>query len=136
MKITASVTKSSHQDPGPCYLHLTIFFLYIHSPVLLQNKSSCAGLLKLRARLRPWTNVHASNVTRTQKSVLIPLCSNYLNLAICPSFFPCAWMILSCITSCEVHKLWILSTVHWCYQPVIIKNYFLPAHTDHYDLRK
>ena len=45
--------KSSHQDPGACYLRVTIFFLYIHSPVLLQNKSSCAGLHNLRARLRP-----------------------------------------------------------------------------------
>ena len=27
MKITASVTKSSRQDCGPCYLHLLIFFL-------------------------------------------------------------------------------------------------------------
>ena len=25
MKITASVSKSSHQDRGPCYLHLRIF---------------------------------------------------------------------------------------------------------------
>ena len=37
-KITASVTKSSHQDRGPCYLHLPIFFLYIHSLLLLGNK--------------------------------------------------------------------------------------------------
>ena len=38
MKITASVTKSSLQDCGPCYFHLPIFFLYIHYPILLQNK--------------------------------------------------------------------------------------------------
>ena len=38
MKITVSVAKSSHQDCGPCYLHLPIFFLYIHSPLLLENK--------------------------------------------------------------------------------------------------
>ena len=38
MKITASVTKSLLQDHGPCYLHLPIFFLYIHSPLLLENK--------------------------------------------------------------------------------------------------
>ena len=30
MKITVSVTKSSHQEHGPCYLHLPIFFL-IHT---------------------------------------------------------------------------------------------------------
>ena len=27
MKIPVSVAKSSHQDYGPCYLHLPIFFL-------------------------------------------------------------------------------------------------------------
>ena len=37
-KITAGVTKSSHQDRGPCYLQLLIFFFYIHSSLLLQNK--------------------------------------------------------------------------------------------------
>ena len=26
--------------------------------------------------------------------------------------------------------------VHWCYQPVTIGNYLLPAHTDHYPLGK
>ena len=31
MKLTASVTRTSHQDRGPCYLHLHIFFLDIHS---------------------------------------------------------------------------------------------------------
>ena len=30
MNITAKDTKSSHQDRGPCYLYLPIFFLYIH----------------------------------------------------------------------------------------------------------
>ena len=29
MKITATVTKGSHQDHGLCYLHLPIFFVYI-----------------------------------------------------------------------------------------------------------
>ena len=38
MKITASVTKSSHEDCDLCYLHLQIFFLYIHSSSLLENK--------------------------------------------------------------------------------------------------
>ena len=43
-----------------------------------------------------------------------------------------------CITSCEGHQLWKLSTVsvHWCYQSVNIENYLLPTHTDHYALRK
>ena len=30
MKFSASATKSSHQDRGPCYFHLPIFFIYIH----------------------------------------------------------------------------------------------------------
>ena len=39
LKNTASVTKSSHEDRGPCYLHLQNFFLYIHSPPLLEKKN-------------------------------------------------------------------------------------------------
>ena len=38
MKSTASVTKSSHQDCGPCYLHAPIFLFYIHPPFLLESK--------------------------------------------------------------------------------------------------
>ena len=38
MKITASVTKSSHQGRGSCYLHFLIFFLDIHSLLLLEIK--------------------------------------------------------------------------------------------------
>ena len=38
MKITTSITKSSHKDHGPCYLHLQIFFWYIHSPPLLESE--------------------------------------------------------------------------------------------------
>ena len=38
MKITASFTNSSHQNRDPCYLHLLISFLHIHSPLLLENK--------------------------------------------------------------------------------------------------
>ena len=30
--------QSPHQDHGPCYLQLPVFFLYIHSPLLLENK--------------------------------------------------------------------------------------------------
>ena len=36
--VTASTTKSSHQDHGLCYLQIPIFFLYILSPLLLENK--------------------------------------------------------------------------------------------------
>ena len=38
LKITVSFTKSSHQDHGPCYLHLPSFFLNMHTPLLLENK--------------------------------------------------------------------------------------------------
>ena len=38
MKITLSVKKSLYQDCGPCYLHLLIFFFYIHFSLLQQNK--------------------------------------------------------------------------------------------------
>ena len=55
MKITASVGKSSHQDRGPCYLHLPIFFLYIHSPFLLENKSCCDCCFP--QQIRPQTSV-------------------------------------------------------------------------------
>ena len=37
MKITASVTKSSHKDRGPCYLNLPIV-LYIHPAFLVENR--------------------------------------------------------------------------------------------------
>ena len=38
MEIPASIKKRSHQDRGLCYLHLPVFFLYIDSPFLQQNK--------------------------------------------------------------------------------------------------
>ena len=41
MKITTSLTKYLHQDCGPCYLHLAIFFLCIHTCVVLKNRNSC-----------------------------------------------------------------------------------------------
>ena len=37
-KVTVSVTKSLHQNCDLCYLLLPIFFLHIHSPLLLENK--------------------------------------------------------------------------------------------------
>ena len=76
-------------------------------------------------------NVHASDVMRTRKSVhgidssMLKL-FEFTNLSI--FYLPCTWMILSCITFCEGHKLWKLSTVHWCYQPATIENYFSPVH--------
>ena len=41
-KMTACVTKSSHH--GPCCLHVPIFFLYIFSPLLLENKTLLSSL--------------------------------------------------------------------------------------------
>ena len=56
MKITASVTKSLYQDRGLCYLHLPIFFLYMHSPVQVQKKKGCCDHCFLQ-RIGPITTV-------------------------------------------------------------------------------
>ena len=133
MKITASVTKSSHQDRGPCYLHLPIFFLIHTLSCLLQDKKFLCRPSQIAC------TVTTINVTRTRKSVH-GINSSMLKLFDFANFsvflLPYAWMILSFITSCEGYKLWKLLTVNWCYQPVTTENYFSPAHTDHYDLRK
>ena len=77
MKITASVTKSSYQDGGPYYLHLPIFFLHIHTPVLLQNENFLCRSSQIVCM------VTTMNVTCTQATlrvhenpctVFIPLC--------------------------------------------------------------
>ena len=58
-------------------------------------------------------NMHANNNTQIQKSVhgidssMLKLLE-FANLFVL-FFLPCTWMILSCITSCEGHKLWKLS---------------------------
>ena len=39
--ITASVTKSPHQDRGPCNLHLHIFFSYIYTLLFCWKIKSC-----------------------------------------------------------------------------------------------
>ena len=39
MKITGSITESSQQDRGPCYLHLPVSFFYIHSPIPQQIRT-------------------------------------------------------------------------------------------------
>ena len=46
--------------------------------------------------------------------------------------------MVSFISSFEGHELWKLSDVfvHWCNQPVTIKNCLSPTHADHYDLKK
>ena len=57
MKITTSITKSSHQDHIQGYLHLTIFFfLYIHSSILLENLKNCYDLWFLQ-QIRPQTTI-------------------------------------------------------------------------------
>ena len=52
IKITAIVTKSSHQDRDPCYLHVPIFLFYIHSPLLQQNKKLLPLLQRNKKLLR------------------------------------------------------------------------------------
>ena len=62
MESTASVTKSLHQDLGPCYLQLLIFFFYIHSFLLWQNKT----FLQLFSSLANWTTYHYSVIYITR----------------------------------------------------------------------
>ena len=101
MKTTASVTKSSHQDHGSWYLNLPIFFLYIHSPVLLQNQKFLSRPSQIASTIMTMNvTCTPNNLTHTQKSLH---CIDF--------FLSCPWMILSCITSCDGHKLWKLSTV-------------------------
>ena len=52
MKITTSVTKSSHQYRSPCYLHLPNFFLHIYS--FTSIKSCCDH--SFPQQIRPQTN--------------------------------------------------------------------------------
>ena len=58
MKITLSVTKSSHQDRGICFffLHLTIFFLYIHSPFSAGKLKVVVGVILSKLEHRPLFN--------------------------------------------------------------------------------
>ena len=41
MKITESVTDSSHQDRGLCYLHFPVFFSYIYTLLFCWKIKSC-----------------------------------------------------------------------------------------------
>ena len=54
MKITSSVTKSFHQDRGPRYLQLPIFF-FIH-PLFFCGKISCCDCY-FPQQIRPQTTV-------------------------------------------------------------------------------
>ena len=56
MKITASVTKSLHQDCGLCYLHLPDFFLCIHSPLLMENEVVVIAVFLSKLGHRPLFN--------------------------------------------------------------------------------
>ena len=90
MKITASVTKSLHQDCGTCYLHWPIFFPYTYTLLFCcKIKCSCAGLHRLHASYDHECNMYKGTLRIHENpcTVLIPLCSNYLNLPICLSFF-------------------------------------------------
>ena len=122
MKIIASVTKSSHQNRGPCYLQLPIFS-YTYSPVLLQNKKFLCRSSQIAC------TVATTNVMWMQAM----LCVQFVIF-----FYFFFWPFLEWFYIMYYHKLWKLSTVHWCYQSVTIENYFYfsPTHTDYYDLRK
>ena len=56
IKITGYVTKSSQQDPGPSYLHLPIFCLYIHSPLLKKKKFVVIAVFLSKLGHRPLFN--------------------------------------------------------------------------------
>ena len=122
-------------------IYTYLFFSYTYTLLFcFKIKSSCVGLHKLRARLRPLT-YHARKRHYAYKKMRSRYWFLYVKIIwicqlVCLFFLPCARIILSCIISCKGHKLWKLSSVHWCYQQVTIENYFSPAHTDHYDLRK
>ena len=137
MKITVSATKSSHQDHGPCYLHLPIFFLYIHSPVLLQNKKflcrpsqiACAvTTMNVLARKRhyAYTKIHVRYWFLYVKIIWI---YQFVRL-FCPvlGWFYHVLLPVRAI-NCE-------NCQNWCYQSVTIENYFSSPNTDLYDLRK
>ena len=123
-------------------LHLPIFFLYLLSPVRLQNEKFLCRPSQIVCTVTAMNVMCTQAMLRVHKSpcaVLIPVDFYVKIIWICQFvrlFLPCAWMILSCVTSCEGHKLWKLSTLHWCYQPVTIENYFSRLHTDRYDFRK
>ena len=38
IKVTANISKTFHQDCGPCYLHLLNIFFSVNSPLLKENK--------------------------------------------------------------------------------------------------
>ena len=55
MKITASVTKSLHQDRGPCYLHIPIFS-YTYTLFFCWKIKSCHDCY-FPQQIRPQTSV-------------------------------------------------------------------------------
>ena len=56
MKIIASVTKSLQQDCDLCYLHLPSFFLYMHSPLMQENKVVVIAVFLSKLDCRPLLN--------------------------------------------------------------------------------
>ena len=73
MKITASVTKSSHEDRGLCYLHLLIFpYTYI---VLFWKMKSCCDL-SFPQQIRSNTTVQLC-ILRAYSSVRIDFNMNH-----------------------------------------------------------
>ena len=72
MKITASVTESSHQDRSPCCLHLPIFFT---SPLQLENKKLLWSLIFLSKLDHRWCT--CSFLLKTLFSTQSQLCLTF-----------------------------------------------------------
>ena len=81
-------------------LTFTYFFSYTYSPVLLQNKKFLCRPSQIACTV---TNM---NVMCAQETLSVHNNScTFVNLSFFFFFFPCPWIILSSITSCEGHKL-------------------------------
>ena len=109
----------------------TYLFFLIHTLLFcFKIKSYCAGLHKMYAQLRPWTKCackwHCSYTKIHPQYWFL-----YVKIIWIYQFA----FFFFCIISCEGHKLWKLSTLHWCHQSVTIENCFSSNHTDYYDLR-
>ena len=137
MKITVSVTKSLDQDCGLCYLHLPIFSLHTHTRTHTHThkllfcckiKSSCAGPHKLCAGLQPsmW---RARKWCYAYSKIHVQYWFLYVKIIwiyqfVCLFFFcpMLGWFYHVVLPVRGINRE--NSTVHWCYQPVAIENYF------------
>ena len=109
MKIAASVTKNSHQNRGPCYLHLPIFpYTYI---LLFRWKiKSCRGRC-FSQQIRPLTTVQLC-ILQDYSSVGIVLNMNHKRniLSIYVKFQ--SFLIYSELNELCGNHVWILKQVN------------------------